>query len=413
MPYPSRPVIDRYRRAFADLPPRVWCLAAVMLVNRSGAMVMIFLTLYLTERLGWTNAQAGQAIAVYGFGACIGSFLGGRWTARLGAQAVQATSLLGTAIGYVILSWMRDGASILSVLFVTSIASESFRPANAMAISESCGGAQLSRAFALNRLAANLGFTFGPAIGGMLASYSYTALFHADAASCLIAMIVLERYGRSFGSEISAGSDDSEPHGTARISDRRFWCFALWNGVLSLVFFQLLSTYPLCLKNEFHLSEFQIGSLMAVNTILIVLFEMPLVDSLRRFKSIQCVAIGAFLICEGFGLLAMGHDYLWAIAVVLTWTIGEMISMPFILTYIAETSSSSERSRRLGTHGVVMSGGFVVAPLLGTWCYESDPRLLWWMILGVGPLVAAGFWLTGRVDVSSRPTLASPTTPSQ
>ncbi|MEM6363101.1 MAG: MFS transporter [Planctomycetota bacterium] len=385
-------MLTRYLRTYANLPARVWWLSAVLLVNRSGAMVMVFLTLYLTSRLNWSVAEAGQAMSTYGVGACVGSIVGGRLANRWGTFPIQAGSLLGTALGYLVLSVCESRLPILITIGLTSIAAESFRPANALAITVACQSSDASRAFALNRLAANLGFTFGPAIGGFLATISYQALFVVDAASCLLAMLVLVMASRSVSTtdhfkSTTGVREDDQPS----ISNVRFWCFAGLCGVMSIVFLQLLSTYPLYLHDHYLLRERQIGSLMAINTLVIVAVEMPLVASLKRYRSIDCVAVGALLICIGFGLLPLGNGIAWAILVVLTWTLGEMIAMPSILTFVALTAASEDRGRRLGAYGMVTSAGFMIAPLIGTWCYQQEPHLIWWISLAAGPLLLLGF----------------------
>lgn len=383
-------LLNQYRRSFSGLPSQVWWLAAVMLVNRSGAMVMIFMTLYLTGRFGWSDAQAGQAIACYGLGSCLGTYLGGRLTQQFGARAIQLTSLCLTALAFVGLSFAGTEPQVLVALFLTSVAAESFRPANSVAIAEACKPSQVTRAFALNRLAINLGFTFGPAVGGVLATYSYAALFYVDAGTCVLAAVILYRFcGGVHGDRASI--ERHVDRDTRPVSNRNFTAFCLLSWLMSLVFFQLLSTYPLALKNVFGFGEFHIGSLMAVNTLLIVVFEMPLVEWLRQFRTIRCVAWGSLLLCEGFGLLAFGDDAWWAMLVVLTWTIGEMVAMPFIFTFITQTSTDENRASRLGWHATAMSVGFVMAPLVGTYLYELDPRLPWWIAMGVGPVVFLGF----------------------
>ena len=89
-----RKVLTTYKNAYAGLPRNAWLLSLVQFINRSGSMVLFFLTLYLTRKLGFTLPQAGQAVSIFGLGALAGAYLGGRLCDRLGANRVQQLSLL-------------------------------------------------------------------------------------------------------------------------------------------------------------------------------------------------------------------------------------------------------------------------------------------------------------------------------
>ena len=89
-------LIESYRSVFRGLPREVWILALVLLVNRSGTMVLPFLTLYLTTQMGYAPSEAGVFLALYGVGSVGGNALGGRLTDLVGYKGIQVTSLVGS-----------------------------------------------------------------------------------------------------------------------------------------------------------------------------------------------------------------------------------------------------------------------------------------------------------------------------
>jgi len=180
-----------YTKSFAGLPRDAWLLAAAVFINRAGSMVLFFLSLYLTQKMGFTISEAGQMISLYGMGALIGSYTGGWLSDRIGSIRVQMISLVLSAFGYVILGYMRQPIYIASMLFVVAIVAEALRPANNTAISEVSSPELRARGFALNRLAINLGVSIGPALGGFLALYSYHYLFWIDGLTCLAGFSLL------------------------------------------------------------------------------------------------------------------------------------------------------------------------------------------------------------------------------
>jgi predicted MFS family arabinose efflux permease len=123
-----------YRNAYSGLSAPVWWLALVLFVNRSGTMVIPFLTVYLTTKLHYTIGQAGIIMGLFGAGAMLGGFLGGKLTDRIGFYPVQFTSLILNGVMFIVLGQMRTLWQLGICIFVLSSLGESFRPANAAAI---------------------------------------------------------------------------------------------------------------------------------------------------------------------------------------------------------------------------------------------------------------------------------------
>ncbi|MEJ2055197.1 MAG: hypothetical protein P8X42_14875, partial [Calditrichaceae bacterium] len=61
-------IYHTYIAAYKGLPKSVWLLSLVILVNRSGSIILFFLVLYLTNQLNYTVSEAGRMISVYGLG---------------------------------------------------------------------------------------------------------------------------------------------------------------------------------------------------------------------------------------------------------------------------------------------------------------------------------------------------------
>ncbi len=385
-----RKLVAAYRRAFSGLPREVWFLAAVVLINRCGSMVMPFLTLYVHQELHFDQVWAGMIVVAYGLGSSLGTFLGGMVAERFGAIRIQVLSLLANALGFAILSQMTSYAAFAVTLFLLSVLSDAFKPANSLAITQFAPVERHRQAFALNRLAINLGFTVGPLVGGLLASVHYQFLFWIDAITCALAGWALwyllgRRDSVAPAVERNQTGDRSSP-----LADFRFLAFLGFTLITYMVFFQLIATYPLFLKEEYQLVEWQIGLLFALNTIVVVVCEMVLVDTLKGTSPIKLIAWGSFFMCEGFAILALGKGFGFALLSVLIYTIGEMLAMPQGLAYVSSFGRESNRAKYIGAFSTCISIAFVVGPLLGSWCYGWNHFLFWWMSLPIGLLVLFG-----------------------
>lgn len=364
-----RAITKAYRQAFSGLPRQVWLLALVTFINRSGTMVLPFLALYLTQERGFSAAATGRALGIYGVGAVAGAYLGGRLCDRLTPRKVMALSLLGQGAGFLVLGLLRSRPGILAMMFGLSVVGEAFRPATAAALARGSLPGEQARAFALNRLAVNLGLTFGPAAGGFLAGISYLWLFVADGGSCLLAVLFLLA---AFRGEKPLPAPPAGEAGRARSpwKDPVFLALLPLMTLLGMVLFQIFSTYPLTLHAQYGFSEARIGLVLAINTLVISLFEMVLVHRLRDREPLRVAGMGCFIFCAGFALLPLGSSFAFVAATVLVWTVGEMLSLPFISGWVGNRAGGENLGGYMGLFTLSFSMALVLGPPAGTWVYQ-------------------------------------------
>ena len=174
------PIVNLYRNAFSGLSKSTWWLAFILLVNRSGTMVVPFMTIYLTQFHGFSIGQAGIVMGLFGAGAVAGGFLGGRLTDKYGFHRIQFITLAGGGLLFFVLGQMKSYSLICLFTFLLSLVNEAFRPANATAVAHYSTPENRTRSYSLNRLAINLGWAFGGGLGGLLASFNYQLLFWVD-----------------------------------------------------------------------------------------------------------------------------------------------------------------------------------------------------------------------------------------
>ncbi len=402
---------QRYRDAFSGLSNELWMLALVMFVNRSGAMVLAFLTLYLTKQIGMSDSDAGQMVGVFGAGSIAGSYLGGRLVGVVGAARTQTLCLFLAVPGYWLLPNWRDPWAIGLNVFLLALATEAVRPANATVITKVTPPELRARAFALQRLAANLGFGFGGWLGGKLAEIDFRLLFAVDGATTFVAACILLAYFRlrRLPGEARRHTNTSV---AGPLADGAFIWFLVLFTLSTLVFFQFISTYTLYLHDHYHLSEGQIGWLFAVNTLVIVAVEMLLIDYAKRWPLVRTIGWGSFLSCLGFGLLPFGTTFAFAVFAILVMTLGEMLSMPLSAGYVANRAPAGAEGRYMGWWATGISIAFVLGPTLGGRVYQDWPEMVWYASLAIGFVVLAGFYLMPKAahDTGHAPSHEEPLT---
>ncbi len=391
-----RAVATAYRDAFSGLPRPVWLISAATLVNRSGTMVLPFLALYLTSERGLSTTQAGQTLALYGIGGVAGSYLGGWLSDRVSPRRVMEASLVLTGMGFFVLGHLEALWAICLMMVALSLVAEGFRPACSAALAAEAAPDERTRAFALNRLAINMGMSLGPAVGGFLAARNYGWLFRVDGVTCALAALFLWASFRREPPVVRPVAAAGEEAG-----DRSPWRDGPFLAAMALLFllaavtFQIASTYPLTLRDLYHFGESRIGLVLAINTVIIVLAEMVLIHRVRGMSPLRLVAVGSFLLCLGFGLLPFGvaGGFAYVAFTVVIWTMGEMLTLPVMGGVVANRAGERSRGRYMALFTVAFEGAFVVAPLAGTWVYQAfGPERLWLGCIAIGAVLLVGFW---------------------
>ena len=388
-----------YVRSFSGLSREIWLLSLVMLINRSGTMVIPFLTIFLTKYLDFTLAQSGIVMSCFGVGAVIGNLLGGKLSDRIGPYPVQFWSLIGTGLMFMVLMNMKTMLGFCLAIFVLSIIAESFRPANLASIAAYSKPENRTRSLSLVRLAVNLGYSAGPAIGGLLAAYAgYNWLFMVDGLTCISAafMFRLMLRKRKAPKAEPVPAEEKQNKKNAALADKTYLWFSFYMFLAIIAFMQIFTTYPVYLKEHFLMNEDHIGFLMSLNGLFIVAFEMPLIYALEKggFNKVVLVTLGALLFGVGY-LVFLVPGIWWGIAIIsmLALTIGEMVNFPFANTFAVERTTPQNRGQYMGIFTMTFSLSHIVAPLLGMYVAEVLGYNALWLMMGLLSWAAvAGFW---------------------
>lgn len=341
--------LSLYKTSFTGLSPQTWTLSLILLVNRSGTMVVPFLTLYLTTKeMGCTLSQAGTVMGLFGLGSIVGAFIGGKLSDRIGFHKVQLLSLLLGGVMFIILGQVKAYELICVTTFFLSMVNEAFRPANSSAIAYYSTAENRTRSYSLNRLAVNLGWAVGASLGGIIASYNYELLFWVDGMTNIAAATLLFYTFKSPRLKNNEAKEEVEvPTEESAYKDKTYLWYIILVMLFGLCFFQLFTTVPKYFRDGLFLSEKYIGFLMAVNGLLIVILEMVLIYLLEGKRNISFyMAIGTLICALSFlCLLIPGPAAMISLLMILVITVGEIIAMPFMNTYWTKRSKPHNRGQ--------------------------------------------------------------------
>ncbi len=388
---PARPSL---RQNLRSLPPEAWVLFGGTFVNRLGTFVMPFMTLYLTHQ-GFSVPQAGVALAMYGIGGVAAQFLGGWLADRIGRKNAIGFSMLGASV-ITLLLWQASSLLVIyALMLLLALVAEMHRPAASALIADLVPSEQRVTAFALFRLAINVGWACGLTLGGILADRSFDFLFIGDAATSaafgVISLIALPHGMRT------SRNEERHLQGATRtiLADRGFLLFLGSVLIGASIYMQNVSTFPLHVQAAgFSTSVY--GTLQALNGVIVVLFELPITSWTGRRSRTRMIALGTVLIGLSFASLIVARSIPTLAAMVLVWTLGEIIASPVSSAFVADRSPEHTRGRYQASLGVMFALGAVVGPTIGTLTYEFSPDVLWIGCGVAGVLAAALALAAGR-----------------
>jgi predicted MFS family arabinose efflux permease len=396
-------LIQLYKSAYSGLSKETWFLSVVILINRSGTMVVPFMTIYASESLGFSIAQSGFIMTVFGLGAIAGTQVGGALTDKVSFYSVQVAALFGGGVMFIVLGYLTTFPLLCAGTFVLSFINEAFRPANSAAVAFYSTPLNRTRSYSLNRLAINLGWAFGGALGGFLAANNFLLLFWVDGctniAAAILLMIVL-RMPRSVQKKIREGNEQFEKKGSSPWADKTFLYFMVLTTMFAFCFFQIFTILPLYFKQELQLHEVQIGVLMSINGILVAVIEMVLIYKLElKERPLKYIKYGVFLVGLSYAIFnILSGQFMLALLSVVIITFGEMLAMPFMNTYWINRSSNHNRGKYAGMYAMAWGIAQVTAPTVGGYVAQHFSfTTLWWGIFILSVACAMGFhWLMKR-----------------
>jgi predicted MFS family arabinose efflux permease len=297
------------------------------------------------------------------------------------------------------LSLPRTPLAFAVLAALLALAHEALHPANATATAEICPPALRPRGFALARLATNLGVSVGPVVGGFLALWDYRSLFWVDGLTSLAAA------GLALRLLPSAGPHKERQPRRARPAWRDPGFAAMLPLVLGvgLIFVQIINALPLYMRSAYGLPENAIGGLLAVNTLLIVTVEMLIMHGLRSARPQRVASVGALLLGCGLALIPLGRGGLYAVFTVIVWTMGEILTLPMLMTLVSLRADEAAQGEYQGLCSLAFATSWVIGPSLGMGVYgRLGAETLWFGCGLLGVTLGLGFARLGPAQAERR-----------
>ena len=375
---------SNYLNTFKGLSKEVWWLAFITFINRSGTMVIPFLSLYLTESLNYTLENVGWIMSAFGVGSVLGSWIGGKLTDKYGFYPVMYLSLALTGILFIGLQFIEEFYAFCFAIFLVMLVADAFRPAMFVAMNTYSKAENKTRSVTLIRLAINLGFSAGPAIGGfIITSINYKGLFWMDGITCLLATLVLINVLHPKKAQVIDEQKVENPQPIR--SDGLFWIFFVAMFIFGFIFLQYFSTMPLYYRDVHALTEFDIGLLLGMNGFIIFVLEMPLIKWLgdSKYSKELLITIGLLLTGLSYVVLLMTPWIGILIIGMLLMTLGEMIAFPFSNSFVIERSKRGKQGEYMAFYSISFSAAHIFGHNSGLQMVDNFGYDTTWTVISI------------------------------
>jgi MFS family permease len=403
---PLRALTAYFHNLRPQLPRPVWVLETGGVANSLGNGIVIpFLVIYLHDVRGIGLETAGAVVAVLlGIGV-VGSPLAGRLVDRIGARTTLASSLALLAAGYGGFPFVRGAWLAFVLAAVAGAGNAGFAPSHSSLLAALTSGEQRTTAYALTRVTDNLGFGIGGLIGGLIATTqvpeSYDLLFAVDAGTFLAFMALLAfvpQPPRAAATAATAG-------GYRQVAcDRAFLALlALTALLVTAAYAQVATMLPPYVKDHAAVSEAGIGAIFFVNTLVLVLAQLPFAKALGGHNRVRALATaGAIFSGTSFGVLAAGTwldgttAVVFLCAVIVVFSVGECLHGAVNNPLIADLAPPQLMGRYMALRTSAWQVGFLAGPALGSIVLSRSPTALWCGAAAACAVAAAGFLILER-----------------
>lgn len=388
----------------------VWLLQLGVFINFLGnGMVAPFLVIYLHFGRHIPLALAGSAVALGGVTAVSSGLVAGSLADRLGSRNILVVAMISNAAAYLLYTQVTVPWQAFAVGLMVGFGTGCYGPSSQSLLASLVAAAKRQAAFAQNRVTSVVGLGAGGAIGGVIASaglsgYLHLLVFDAVTFLSFAALMLLLPSPRTERPAASSGGY------VAVTRDRAFlWLVAVNIALVAAGIAPMLVLLPAFVKIQTHVGEAAIGAIYALNTLTIVVAQLPLTKltaGLPRMLVLRGAAglwIVSWLVCLAAGASVRAGAAIVVVAMaVVIYALGECLYSSVMLPTAIALAPAELRGRYLGAMGLAWQSGFLIGPSAGS------------AILGVNPLalpafcaavcVAAAFG-TGLVDRNLTPAL--------
>jgi MFS family permease len=393
----------------AEYPRGFWMLMGIDFINFLGNnLIFPFFALFISKKFDASMTEVGLLFTFFTIAGFIGSTIGGAMTDRFGRKSMLIFNLVTSALFNLAMGLSPSLYFCYGIALVGGIISSAGGPAGMAMIADLVPEKKRAGAFGIFRVVFNTAVAIGVAVGGLVATHSYLALFISDALISSICAVLVYFFLQETKPEVKPGQP-KESLGTTFIGyldvlkDKAYMTF-LGAAFLCWVVAQNFSTtLGVFLRDVKGIPETGYGMLISMNAVMVILFQIPLTRRIEKFRPMVMMAIGSALFAIGYLSFGFTNSYgLYAVAMVII-TIGELIFEPVRQALTTSFAPEQMRGRYLAIEGHSISIAYAVGPLLAGRVFDAGTPVRLWYAAGIlGAISTLVFLVLARKTDATR-----------
>lgn len=401
-------MLESLRRPLREFPATFWTVMVAGFVDDLGRFLLFpFFALYITERFSVGMVQVGYLFAIFSVASTVGSLLGGAFTDKFGRRTMLLFGLLFSGLSSLLMAVVNDLHVFYTLAAVVGLISNAGGPARQAMIADILPPDKRTEGYGINRIELNIAAAVGPALGGLLAAFSYSYLFYADATSSVITAIIVYLILPETKPDTAEGQPEENVMqavgGYGKVlRDGVFMAYTLISILVTIVYVQYNTTLSVYLRDQHGVSPEGYGALISINAGMVVFLQFLVTRVVSRRPPMLMMALGTLFYAIGFGMYGFGSTFAYFALAIAVVTIGEMVLAPVGTSLVAAFAPEDMRGRYLAIFGFTWGISFAFGPLLaGVVMDNYDPRWVWWGSFVLGMIGVIGF-LVLRTRVGQR-----------
>ncbi len=392
-------MIYRLRHTISEYPSQFWLMVVGLFISSAGAStIWPFLMIYVSEKLSLTLSTVSTLITINAITGLFASFIAGTVSDRLGRKLVMIVSLAINGIGYLVMSQAHSYLGFALIMFLMGASNPLYQVGSDAMLADMIVPDKRTNGYAIIRMVNNAGIAIGPAMGGFIASRSYSYAFFGAAIGMLTYSLLLFFRARETLNKANISKNESGKTifgGYGRVfQDRPYVIFALLVGLGLIAPSMLWILFAVYTKVNFGLPEHLYGWLPTTNALMCVVIQFPVTQVSRRFRPLPVIGVGMLIYALGVGSVALMNTFwgFWGSMVLMTF--GELTLIPTVSKYIADLAPADMRGRYMSVYWFTWAIARGAAPLIGGFLNDNiNPRSIWIGGLIIGLVSALGLFV--------------------
>ena len=391
-------MFNKVKETYQEFPLTFWILVIATFIDRiGGTLIFPFFALYVTQKFNVGMTQAGVLLGIFSVSGFLGSIIGGALADKFGRRGMLLFGLVFSALSSLSMGVVGELSVFYLLAVVVGLLSNIGGPARQAMVADMLPEEKQAEGYGILRVAGNLAWIMGPAIGGFLAATSYLLLFILDAITSLITAVIVYKLvpeTKPKAPEEQRQETILETLAGYRVvmGDKVYVAFLITSMLMLIVYQQMYNTLSVFLRDVHGVSTQGYGFILSLDAGTVVLFQFWVTRRIKKYAPMLMMAIGTAFYLVGFTMYGFVSTYILFVIAILLITVGEMIVTPVGQALVAHFAPKDMRGRYMAFFALSWTIPAAVGPWAAGLIMDNyDPNWVWYAAGIISAVAIAGF----------------------